>query len=348
MPARRVRPDLRGLKAAARGRRRGLIVIYGNPDPDALGSAWALQRILGRWRVPAAIVYTGEVGRLENAAMIEYLRIPAARLAPGQAARADLVALVDAQPGFFGAGQLPRCDIVFDHHPAKNLAGAVAPAFSDIRPKCLSTSSVLTGYLLAAGCRLDRRLATALFYGIVTDARHMARGRSPTDAAALAALESLIDRQTVRRIECSAYSLSRLDYFAIAVMRLMHHRGVLYANLGPVPSIDLCGQIADFLIRVKESRWALVSGVYETKLAVVFRCDGQHGNAGRTAAAAFGRFGSAGGHETMGRAEIPAARLPAGILLTQGEKVARFVLERLAATRKIFQPVLDQLIRSGG
>jgi nanoRNase/pAp phosphatase (c-di-AMP/oligoRNAs hydrolase) len=327
-----------------RGRRRGLIAIYGNPDPDALGSAWALKTIFRRWGVPAAVAYTGEVGRLENQAMIEYLRIPAGRFDPAAAGRADLVAVVDAQPSFFPAGQLPRSDIVFDHHPIRRVVRA---PFADVRPKCLATSSILTDYLLAAGCRLNRRLATALFYGIMADAQQLYRARTAIDAAALEALENRVDRTLLRRIECSAYSLSRLDYFAIAAIRLRHHRGMLYAHLGPVPSGDLCGQIADFLIRVKEAKWALVSGVAGDTLVVVFRCDGQYGNAGRTAHAAFGRLGSAGGHETMGRAEIPGANLPRGMLLTHSERIERFVLERLAAVRRGFRPVLDAvLVRS--
>ena len=334
---------LRRLKAVTKGRRRALIVIYGNPDPDALGSAWALERIMRRWGTPARIVYTGEPGRPENEAMIEYLHIPAGRFDEAAAARADLVAIVDAQPAFFPAGRLPRVDIVFDHHPA------VGPSavFADIRPSCLATSSILTEYLRAAGCRFDRRIATALFYGIVTDARHSARGRTPTDSRALEFLENLVDRLVIRRIECAAYSLSRLDHFAVAIMRLRYNRGALYVHVGPVPTSDICAQIADFLIRVKEANWALVSGASGDMLVVVFRSDGQHGDAGRAAAAAFGGYGSAGGHETMGRAEVPAANLPDGMLLTQSERIERFVLERLSKVRDVFRPMLREFVRGG-
>jgi len=38
---------------------------------------------------------------------------------------------------------------------------------------------------------------------------------------------------------------------------------------------------------------------------VIFRGDGHHQNVGKRAALAFAKLGSAGGHRTMGRAEIP-------------------------------------------
>ncbi len=339
-----VRKKAKRLRSILKGSRRAAILIYGNPDPDALGSAWGLQRILRKWGVIASIFYTGRVGRLENEAMIEYLRIPASKLKPGTIEAKDLVAVVDAQPSFFSSAPLPRCDIVFDHHPPRGPGGSL---FTEIRPSCLATSSIVTEYMAAAGCRLDWRIATALFYGIVTDARHSNRPRTGLDDDAMRRLEPRIDRRTVTRIEYSAYSLPRLDYFAIAIMRLRHHHGLFCANVGPVPVSDVCSQIADFLIRVKEARWAVVIGVFENTLIVVFRCVDEHGNAGRTATAAFGKLGSAGGHATMGRAEVPVASLPKGMLLTQGERIERFVLERLAATRKIFKPLLDQIVGLG-
>ena len=52
-------------------------------------------------------------------------------------------------------------------------------------------------------------------------------------------------------------------------------------------------------------------------------------DAGYLSRTAFGAIGSAGGHLSMGRAEINQARLPEGLLLTDNAGVERFVgLER--------------------
>jgi len=48
----------------------------------------------------------------------------------------------------------------------------------------------------------------------------------------------------------------------------------------------------------------------------------------------------------MGRAEIPAGALRDGMLLTQGERIDHFVLERLVSVRKAFRPILQEELRA--
>ena len=332
--------NLRRLRAVLARRKHPVILIYGNPDPDALASAWALKEIMRGSRAAPAIVYTGTVGRQENEAMIRLLRIPAEPLRGSRLEAADGVALVDCQPDFFQDVALPPCDAVFDHHPIRTASVA---AFVDIRPDCLATASILTEYLQTGGIPVSRRLATALNYGIQTDGRHRQRAHTATDWNALTFLDPKVDWPLLRRIEFSSYSLGLLDYFSIALIRLRHFHHVLYSNVGPVSSADVCAQIADFLIRVQESNWAVVSGTVDRRLIIVFRCDGQKKDAGKTAQAAFGDRGSAGGHRTMGRAEIAEDRLPGRMLVTQTERIERFVLGSLAKRERVFRTILRAL-----
>jgi nanoRNase/pAp phosphatase (c-di-AMP/oligoRNAs hydrolase) len=338
-----IQDRLRKLRSIVSGKKNAWIIIYSNPDPDALASAWALKEIMMEEKTAARIGFTGEVGRLENEAMIGLLGIPAGPVTEKDVKNADLLALVDAQPDFFRNFRLPRCDIVIDHHPKK----AVAPGtFADIRPPCLSTSSILTEYLMAANIPIGRKLATALSYGIEIDSRNQQRKPCGVDDNALIFLSRKTDNTLIRRIEFSSYSLRRLDYFSIALIKLRYARGVLYSDIGPVPVTDICVQVADFLMRVKEGNWALVSGVVERKLVIVFRSDGYKKHAGRTAASAFGKYGSAGGHENMGRAEIDKDNIPGGILLTQNERIEQFILRSLAAVEKNFVPLYRTLFGS--
>ncbi|MDH3216282.1 MAG: DHH family phosphoesterase [Candidatus Krumholzibacteria bacterium] len=332
-----IRHRLEELEGVVSGARRALILMYGSPDPDSLASAWALRELIRRHCRTARIRYTGEVGRLENQTMIESLRIPAQPLVSHELA-ADLVALVDCQPEFFAPEALPRCDVVIDHHPRKSRRRY---AFSDIRPKCLATSSILTEYLRVAGVEPNERMATALFYGIQTDASHLQRPPSAVDIAAIGFLEPKVGKNLLRRIQFSSYSLERLDYFTIALVKLRYANGVLYSHVGPVPYMDICAQIADFLIRVKEARWALTSGVAGKTLIVVLRCDGHHKHAGKTAELAFGKYGSAGGHRTTARAEVNEDALPKDALLTRNETIEQFVLASLSAVDKEFRTLCN-------
>ncbi len=337
----KTREKLAKLREVIAGARKPLILIYSNPDPDALASAWALREVMHAGGVSASIGYTGEIGRLENETMLYSLRIPASPIKEEAILEADLIALVDCQPEFFKETPLPRYDVIIDHHPKKK--NLKAP-FMDVRPSCLATSSMLTEYLRESKAVVGKRLATALYYGIKTDSMNSQRGPTPTDREALYYLEKKIDRNRLRKIEFSAYSLSRLDYFSIALVKLRYSRNALYSNVGPVSYSDVCVQIADFLIRVKEANWAVVSGVARGHLIIVFRCDGNRKNAGVTARDAFGSMGSAGGHRTMARAEIPAEALPEGIELTQNEKLERFVLATLAKVEGAFRPLVRSLL----
>ncbi len=313
------------------------ILIYGNPDPDALASAMALQRIIKRDGNEVRIGYTGAIGRPENASMIRHLRIPAYPVSEADIKGADRIAVVDAQPQFFKDFFLPRCDVVIDHHPPL-LDRKVA--FADIRPHYLSASSIMTEYLRAADVRLTRAMASALFYGIKTDSRHFMGDLSQGDVEAIRWLRNRADREIVKTIEYSQFTREALDYFSIALVRRRFVKGVLYTHLGPVPTMDVCVQVADFLIRVENVKWALVTGIVGDTLVVVFRNDGIKKDAGFLARGAFGAIGSAGGHKSMGRAEINAKTLPPGVMLTDNKAVERFVIGSLAKVDPTFAPIL--------
>lgn len=331
---------LKLLRETCNGAKRVLVMIYGNPDPDALASALALKKILAAKKRTVTIGYTGAIGRPENAAMMRQLKIKALSLDEKKAARYDLVALVDSQPHFFTDFRLSRCDIVIDHHPIvkKHKAG-----FIDIRPKYLSTSSIMTEYLRAAGVKLTRDLASALFYGIKTDIRHFMGDMSKGDLEAISWLRHKADRYIVNQIEFSQFTSESLDYFSIALVRRRFLNGVIFSHLGPVPFSDICVQVADFLIRVENVSWAFVTGVVADTLVIVFRNDGIKKDAGCLARAAFYSIGSAGGHKSMGRAEVKQNALPQGLLLSDNRGIEEFVLRSLAKVDPVFLPILKSV-----
>ena len=65
---------------------------------------------------------------------------------------------------------------VIDHHPVQNLDNL--PFFHDVRKEIGASSTIVTEYLIAAGCPIPPKLATALFYGIKTDTGDMGRESS--------------------------------------------------------------------------------------------------------------------------------------------------------------------------
>jgi nanoRNase/pAp phosphatase (c-di-AMP/oligoRNAs hydrolase) len=335
-----IRSRLERLRKTCGGAKLVSIIIYANPDPDALASALALKKILETKKRSVTIGYTGAIGRPENASMIRRLKIPASPVSEQEAARADAIAIVDSQPHFFKDFDLPRCDIVIDHHP---LVAELPAEFVDLRPDYLSTSSIMTEYLRAAGVRPTRNLASALFYGIKTDSRRFMGDMSEGDVAAIKWLRGKADRDIVNQIEFSQFSWEGLDYFSIGLVRRRFLNGVMFSHLGPVPFFDVCVQVADFFVRVENVSWALVTGVVGDTLVVVFRNDGLKKDAGYLAGATFGGMGSAGGHRYMGRAQVGQDALPEGLLLTDNRGIEKFVLSSLAKVDRVFLPLLKSL-----
>jgi nanoRNase/pAp phosphatase (c-di-AMP/oligoRNAs hydrolase) len=335
-----IRRRLERLEKTCDGAKDVYVIIYANPDPDALASALALKKILETKERAVNIGYTGAIGRPENASMIRRLKIPAYPVSEEQAVRSGLIAIVDSQPHFFTDFNLPRCDIVIDHHP---LPVPLSAGFVDVRPDYLSTSSIMTEYLRATGLRLTKDLASALFYGIKTDSRRFMGDMSPGDVEAVKWLRGKADREVVNQIEFSQFSWEGLDYFSIGLVRRRFLNGVMFSHLGPVPFFDVCVQVADFFIRVENVSWALVTGVVGDTLVVVFRNDGLKKDAGYLAGTTFGGIGSAGGHQSMGRAQVRQDALPKGLLLTDNRGIEKFVLGSLAKVDRVFLPLFRSL-----
>jgi hypothetical protein len=103
--------------------------------------------------------------------------------------------------------------------------------------------------------------------------------------------------------------MSVLDYIAWGISHRVVVRDLILIHFGEVPTADIMVQTADQLLVTYGINWTVCAGVKDHTLIVVFRGDGHRQDVGKRASLAFSKIGSAGGHRTMGRAEIP---LPEG------------------------------------
>src|SRR6202000_2483851 len=88
--------DLGRALAGLAGRKSVLIYTHDNPDPDSLAAAMGLERLLEHeLRATVTLTHGGIVGRAQNRAMVDTLRlplVPSERLDPDDF---DTIALVD-------------------------------------------------------------------------------------------------------------------------------------------------------------------------------------------------------------------------------------------------------------
>jgi nanoRNase/pAp phosphatase (c-di-AMP/oligoRNAs hydrolase) len=285
----------------ARGKRQPVILMYGDPDPDAVGAAMGLAAIWRQAGTQPLIRYTGEVQRYQNKLLMSYLKHQVQALEAKELEESDLVAVVDAQPGFWKQ-DAPRAHVVIDHHPRREDTSA---PYVDLREDYGATSTILTEYLFDSDIAVDRKLATALLYGIVTDTDDLKRNASSADIRAFDLLHDRADRHFIARLEKSQVPMSMLDYIAWGISHRVVYGEMVLIHFGRVPTADVCVQVADLVLLTCGITWVVCAGVTDGKLVAIFRGDGHRQDVGQRATLAFGKIGSAGGHRTMGRAEIP-------------------------------------------
>ncbi len=284
------------------------VAILINADPDAMAGALALQRLFWR-RVKNTSVYrTNVIRRADNLAMIKLLNIKQQHIRKLNPAGINKWVIVDSQPHHNEQLARFRFDIIIDHHPLS--PGSVA-AFVDIREEYGATATMMTEYLRAAKIKPSPRLATALFYGIKTDTDNFVRASIPNDINAFRYLYPYTNIHIVKMIESSEMTRKTLTSFRAALENLLFFKDKAWIHMGKVNDPDILVILADFFLKLVESTWCIVSGVYGQKLIVIFRNAGFRLDAGKVAQKLFGQWGPAGGHKSAARAEIPVEELPA-------------------------------------
>ncbi|MCX7816816.1 MAG: hypothetical protein N2317_04820 [Syntrophales bacterium] len=318
------------LKSMARTNDSLAVLMYGSPDPDAIASAMAIQELFKKTvgLSKSVLVSTEPIRRQQNLEFIKAMKINILPLSKVNIKEYRLVAIVDAQPTFFGnllAGVQPQ--IVIDHHPVNSVWHA---ELADVRTEYGALSTILLEYLLASKIRISRTLYTALFYGIKSDTNNFDREATFQDISAYYLCFNRANRQLIRRIELNQIPERYLRYFEYAFFHRRRYRDRIICFLGRVESPDVCVQVADFYLRIINIYYVVVAGIIKDRMIIIFRGDGYRHNCGTIASEAFGKFGNAGGHRSAARVEIPLENLRDILTKELGqEEVEQFLANRL-------------------
>ena len=323
-----VEETLKRLLARFTSKDRVLITI--DPDPDSIGSALAVKRLLRRKVHAVSIGIIRPIRRLNNLTMIKLLRISLMRLSrdhPGYTQEFNKFVLVDGQPIHNDFFAKIRYAAVIDHHP---LSAATDDSFTDIRPEYGATSTILTEYLIAAGIKPSRALATTLLYGIKTDTRNFERHTKLEDIDAFRFLYPYADHNVLMKVEISDLSLNDLKFFHKAFERKHVVLDRIFAHVDEVVSGDILVEIAEFMLKIHGISWSIISGIIQNNLIVIVRNGDRGKDAGKLMRRAFGSLGCAGGHDCMARAEIPLENLMQAIGKVSSKDIECFVRSQLS------------------
>jgi nanoRNase/pAp phosphatase (c-di-AMP/oligoRNAs hydrolase) len=278
----------------------GIII---DADPDSMASAMALKRIFWRKAKKIQIFHINTIKRADNLAFIKFLRLSQQHMRNMKRSEITKWALVDSQPEHHKEFKGIHFDIIIDHHPPEPSSSA---QFVDIREQYGANSTIMTEYLKAARIRPSRELASALFYGIKTDTDDFIRGSIPNDINAFRYLYKFANINTIKKIESSEMTKKTLVSYRYAMDRYIIFKDSAYVHMDRVENPDILVIIVDFFMRLAEVTWSYVSGIYVDKAIIVARNAGFRGDAGKRVQKLFGGLGgTAGGHRSAARAEIP-------------------------------------------
>ncbi len=157
------------------------IQCHDNPDPDALASAFGLQRYFEQKGKSARIIYSGQfkIRKSNLMLMIKELDIPVSYYPADKGRIEGLLLTVDCQYGQGNVAKLEADDIaVIDHHN-----GIADTPLCEIRPELGSCSTLIWKMMSDEGIDIlnDRALCTALYYGLMTDTGNFSELSHPLD-----------------------------------------------------------------------------------------------------------------------------------------------------------------------
>lgn len=273
-----------------------LILTHDYPDPDSLASAFALHYVAQkRFGMSTCIAYGGIIGRMENRAMVQILKIPARRVKPADFKKYEHVALMDTQP-LFENNSFPknrRATMVIDQHP---FVKKPAADLLILDTECGATSVILAQVLIQAKMDIPAPVATALAYGILSDTMNLYRARRLDVVKTYLEILSHCDLRDLARIQNPVRSNKFFRTLAKSIQNAASKRGLMVAHLGAVESPDLVSQIADFLLTYKGVRKSICTGRFKGKLHVSLRVANPNVDASEMLRDVFIHPGKAGGH----------------------------------------------------
>ena len=278
------------------------------PDPDAIGSAYGIHRILKYFGINSEICYAGQVTNDALRYLINEYEISLREASKiHDMSISDEILLIDGQKLNSNMTDLPGEEVAcIDHHPDNE---RVMLPYEDIRP-CGSCASIITEYFRILEVPLDKKTATLLLYGLQMDTDYLRRGVTPLDIDAFGHLFSLADGDMLKRLAGRTMRERDLRAFgaAIETIELTGHFAIAFI---PFACDDyLIAQVADFMLGLSEVDLSIVYSKRENGLKFSARTllPGIHcGNLLQTCLGSEG--GNGGGHPHMAGGFMPREKV---------------------------------------
>jgi nanoRNase/pAp phosphatase (c-di-AMP/oligoRNAs hydrolase) len=296
------------------------VLTHPNPDPDAMAAAMGVVSLAEQVETAGTIRFPGQIRHQENRTFRNVLSVDLEPVERAEELDTEAIILVDhSHPrGFTGSEAVSPLAVV-DHHPGDGCG----ESFTDVRSECGACSSVVAEYFedldatpvppdddeneVDASYVLSSRVATGLFFGILTDTDRLTNGMVPADLDASAYLSPAVDENLLDRIANPQVSAEVLEVKATAIEEREVSGAFAISDVGSVSNVDAIPQAADELIRLEGITAAIVCGLRDGTLYLSGRSRDDRVHMGRAIEAALNEVPDAtgGGHARMGGGQVP-------------------------------------------
>lgn len=281
------------------------IQMHNFPDPDAIASAFGLQELLKYRKIPATICYKGKIERYSTEKMCQLLAIEIENIEDitDELDDSDEVILVDAQKGNTNIINIAGDEIIcIDHHPTFEQQEY---QFADIRPDVGACASIIAQYFLENDIPMNKRVATALAFGIRMDTKNLSRGVSKLDMEMLYQMFDLCDQNVIHNLENSNLYFEDLLAYSKAIYSIKVYDNVSFADTGRDCPEGLIASVSDFMLALVEVTFSIVYSRKSDGIKLSVRSEGSKLDAGKVIREALEGIGNGGGHAEMAGGFVP-------------------------------------------
>lgn len=274
------------------------IQCHDNPDADALASGFGLYCYFSSKGINTRLVYSGKnkIQKANICMMVDKLSIPVEYIARNTEEPCRVEGLLVTVDGQYGAGNVTRIVAdevaIIDHHKEE----IKDVKLSRIESQLGSCSTLVWKMLKEADYQeFDKKLSTALYYGLFMDTNMFAEIFHPEDMDMRDSLE--FDKNLITRFRNSNLSLQELEIAGIAMIRTSYNSDYRFAMIHAQKcDPNIMGIISDFLLQVDEVDTCVVFNEEYDGYKFSVRSCVEEVNANELAAYLAQGIGSGGGH----------------------------------------------------
>lgn len=285
------------------------IQTHNFPDPDAIASAFGLQRLLELYGISSTLCYDGRLDKLSASRMLEMFHIqmfPYEQLRP-DLSEEDYIICVDAQKQGGNITDFVGDEVAcIDHHPT---FVPVEYRYQDIR-QTGACSTIISQYFQQSAYKPDQATATALLYGLKMDTLQFTRGVTDLDIEMFRYLFPLCDQKVLARLERNNMEFSDLKAYGAAIESIEIYDKVGLSEI-PFSCPDaLIAILSDFILSLQEVEVAVIFSHRKDGIKFSVRSEDSKIHAGHLIRSALQGYGDGGGHAEMAGGMIRKENVP--------------------------------------